>query len=112
MPQPGPYVHISDSDVKQAKLFYKCSGVKPATNKPPVPQTTAEPTRTPPPVTKCEVIEEKVEGGGGSGATCEDRSQHCVAWAARGECTRNPGYMKPNCCRSCNSGGKYFEPRF
>jgi len=32
---------------------------------------------------------------------CLDQNQHCKSWAARGECTRNPGYMTTKCCKSC-----------
>ena len=33
---------------------------------------------------------------------CQDNNASCSAWAAGGECTRNPGYMIPNCALSCN----------
>ncbi len=36
---------------------------------------------------------------------CTDRNTHCAAWAKRGECSANPGYMLSNCCASCGSGG-------
>merc|ERR1719272_686561 len=35
------------------------------------------------------------------GATCVDNNGSCPGWAAGGECTRNPGYMIPNCKKSC-----------
>ncbi len=35
------------------------------------------------------------------GATCRNKDIDCEAWARRGECTRNPYYMRPNCCASC-----------
>jgi len=40
-------------------------------------------------------------GGGGGGGGCEDLDEHCRYWAERGECHRNPDWMKENCCKSC-----------
>lgn len=39
---------------------------------------------------------------------CVDSDPQCSAWAARGECDRNPSYMKVNCKKACNvcSGSK------
>jgi len=34
--------------------------------------------------------------------TCADNNSYCSAWAAQGECSNNPGYMLPNCRKSCN----------
>jgi hypothetical protein len=34
-----------------------------------------------------------------------DKNPDCAAWSARGECEKNPGYMKPNCQVSCNCCG-------
>ena len=34
--------------------------------------------------------------------TCEDGNGSCEAWAAAGECERNPAFMVTNCARSCN----------
>lgn len=34
-------------------------------------------------------------------AGCEDSSVDCAAWAAAGECRRNPAYMHSHCLRSC-----------
>jgi len=50
-------------------------------------------------------------GGGGKTKTpqppqpgnCVDKNSSCASWASRGECTKNPGYMKPNCCKSCSA---------
>lgn len=39
---------------------------------------------------------------------CEDESEHCAAWAAAGECSRNPSYMHAACraaCALCGGGG-------
>jgi hypothetical protein len=36
------------------------------------------------------------------GSSCVDSNGSCPAWAAAGECNRNPGYMIPNCKKSCN----------
>ena len=40
-------------------------------------------------------------------AVAADRNQHCRAWAAAGECTKNRGYMKDHCASSCVP----YEPR-
>lgn len=32
---------------------------------------------------------------------CADKKSQCAVWAKRGECTKNPRYMLPNCRRSC-----------
>ncbi|XP_071845082.1 zinc metalloproteinase nas-15-like [Apostichopus japonicus] len=32
---------------------------------------------------------------------CEETHPNCSAWAARGECSRNPAWMLPNCPVSC-----------
>jgi len=34
-------------------------------------------------------------------APCADESEYCAAWAASGECTKNPGYMTHSCTASC-----------
>ena len=34
--------------------------------------------------------------------SCEDGNGSCEAWAAAGECERNPAFMVTNCARSCN----------
>ncbi|CAL4128348.1 unnamed protein product, partial [Meganyctiphanes norvegica] len=36
---------------------------------------------------------------------CIDKESSCKAWAATGECGKNPAYMKTNCQLSCNSCG-------
>lgn len=33
--------------------------------------------------------------------TCSNNNKHCDTWAANGECTKNPGYMKTNCAKAC-----------
>jgi len=33
---------------------------------------------------------------------CEDKSEHCTAWAAQNECEANPGYMHTMCQKSCS----------
>lgn len=41
-------------------------------------------------------------------AGCADQSEYCGAWAATGECEKNPGYMKMNCrlaCKLCSPPG-------
>jgi hypothetical protein len=45
---------------------------------------------------------------------CKDRYPVCVHEAARGECTRNPGWMIVNCCKSCDEKegyGKYLDSK-
>lgn len=32
---------------------------------------------------------------------CVDRNRYCQHWASQGHCYANPGYMGPNCKRSC-----------
>ena len=34
--------------------------------------------------------------------SCDDGNGSCEAWAAAGECERNPAFMVTNCARSCN----------
>jgi len=34
-------------------------------------------------------------------ANCKDLNKHCDSWAKAGECKKNPGYMKKNCCKAC-----------
>ena len=41
--------------------------------------------------------------GGGGGGTCTDQNANCSAWAARGECDKNPNYMLVYCCASCKA---------
>ena len=40
---------------------------------------------------------------------CKDRYPVCAHEAARGECTRNPGWMIVHCCRSCDEKEGYGE---
>ena len=35
-----------------------------------------------------------------------DEREECAAWAARGECDANPGYMRASCKRSCAGVGR------
>ena len=35
------------------------------------------------------------------GEANEDQVEECSGWAAAGECTKNPNYMKANCAASC-----------
>ena len=87
---------MSDLDVKQAKLFYKCGNTKPVN------------TRQPP-VTRC--VTETRDVVVRNNANCRDSNTNCRSWASRGECNRNPAYMKVNCCASCN-GEELFEQLF
>ena len=34
---------------------------------------------------------------------CRDQESHCTAWAERGECKINPGYMSVVCARACRT---------
>lgn len=38
---------------------------------------------------------------GVSQPVCYDYNNYCADWARKGECQRNPAYMKPNCKKSC-----------
>jgi len=40
-------------------------------------------------------------GTSGNSANCVDKSQYCNYWARNGQCTSNPGYMRPNCRKAC-----------
>jgi hypothetical protein len=46
----------------------------------------------------------------GGGGTCQDTNNYCSYWASIGECSRNPGYMLPNCCASCSAGVRLVAP--
>lgn len=43
--------------------------------------------------------EERVRAG-----DCINTETACADWAAKGECTRNAGYMLPACCAACSGG--------
>ena len=36
---------------------------------------------------------------------CTDSSEGCANWAAAGECSKNPGFMRSSCGRSCDACG-------
>lgn len=36
-------------------------------------------------------------------AECKDQQATCAQWAHAGECTNNPGFMRPNCPKSCDA---------
>jgi hypothetical protein len=42
-------------------------------------------------------------GGGGGNEDCTDSNESCSMWAKYGHCKKNPGYMLPNCKKSCDS---------
>jgi len=45
---------------------------------------------------------------------CKDKNPECTAWADRGECDVNPGYMKFSCaisCRTCEEATEPYEQR-
>ncbi|XP_066973579.1 hatching enzyme 1.2-like [Macrobrachium rosenbergii] len=73
---------FSDLDVKGLNLLYKCSGVTPVTTST---TTTARPTPKP--------------------VDCVDLNTFCPSWASEGQCKSNPGYMRVNCKKSCNTCG-------
>ena len=64
---------FSQSDIDQVNKLYKCK-VKNAV----LPTTST-------------IVEQ----------SCKDKNAHCKYWAEKGECERSAGYMKPNCCESC-----------
>merc|ERR1719223_1714839 len=35
-------------------------------------------------------------------AECTNKNDSCSLWAGQGECTKNPTYMKTNCCDACS----------
>ena len=42
------------------------------------------------------LFEDDDEAGG-----CNDKHEHCADWAAKGECSANPGFMLSSCAKSC-----------
>ena len=34
---------------------------------------------------------------------CRDQNENCAMWAKADECTANPGFMRPNCPKSCDA---------
>lgn len=43
--------------------------------------------------------------GGGMGGACSDSNQLCNFWAVAGECLKNSGWMRQNCCQACRNFG-------
>lgn len=41
--------------------------------------------------------------------SCLDRNRYCEYWARIGECTKNPRYMIPFCCKSCKGAEKIAD---
>ena len=39
----------------------------------------------------------------GMAEACRDSTDECAGWAASGECTSNPQYMRANCAASCGT---------
>lgn len=79
---------FSTNDVEKINRLYKCGGGPKPTTTPPTATTP-----TPP-------------------GTCKDFHRHCSYWAKRGECTKNPAWMKANCkisCNECSKFQKYFR---
>ena len=50
-----------------------------------------------------EQIKKKQNSPKSSEDKLEDKNKNCQSWASSGECTKNPGYMLPNCAKSCHS---------
>ena len=44
-----------------------------------------------------------------SACACKDKNKDCKAWAADGECCKNPDYMLENCPESCSQCGEINE---
>ena len=40
-------------------------------------------------------------GPAAAAGACVDKNDGCEDWAANGECEKNPGYMRPECAKSC-----------
>ncbi|CAL8073466.1 unnamed protein product [Orchesella dallaii] len=76
---------FSTVDVEKVNRLYKCGspGARPTTT-------------TPSPTTE-------------SSTKCQDNHRHCAYWSKRGECTRNPAWMKANCRSSCGQCNKPCE---
>ena len=68
---------------------------------------TEEATPAPTPESTADLTEESTEESTAEpestpDPSCEDGFGNCEAWAAAGECERNPAFMVTNCARSCN----------
>uniref|UniRef100_A0A7S2NR53 Peptidylprolyl isomerase n=1 Tax=Haptolina brevifila TaxID=156173 RepID=A0A7S2NR53_9EUKA len=42
---------------------------------------------------------------------CVDEHTTCATWSASGECSKNPGFMKTACAKSCNTCPKPIDPK-
>ena len=47
--------------------------------------------------------EEREEREEREGTELVDKNESCRSWALNGECNTNPGYMLPNCAKSCHN---------
>lgn len=56
-----------------------------------------------------EVARLRAARGGADGKGCADTSPSCKAWAATGECAKNPAYMLVSCPRACGQCTKKEE---
>ncbi|BHF60788.1 hypothetical protein SprV_0100375400 [Sparganum proliferum] len=55
-----------------------------------------------------QILYDSTDEAADESATCEDTyvsPKDCIAWAARGECQKNPIWMSANCAKSCGKCG-------
>jgi hypothetical protein len=78
----------------------------PQPTQPPVqPVTYPQPTQPPMPVQPKPSYPQPVVPAQPSPGGCTDNSPHCGYWGGKGDCEKNPFWMKVNCEKTCNSCG-------
>ena len=82
-PPPPPPSQPDESEPSSASEFLADSPPLPPPPMPPALPDESEPPLEPPP------------------AECNDSNPTCKNWAAKGECAKNPFFMRKNCCWSC-----------
>ncbi|EOD30983.1 hypothetical protein EMIHUDRAFT_99258 [Emiliania huxleyi CCMP1516] len=82
-PPPPPPSQPDESEPSSASEFLADSPPLPPPPMPPALPDESEPPLEPPP------------------AECNDSNPACKIWAAKGECAKNPFFMRKNCCWSC-----------
>jgi len=95
---------MADASKKEEEAMEKYAASVPASDA--NPKVLVRETKPPPPTggdgrTDFEKYGRKIQ------PECADRNsaEECTAWAAEGECAKNPGFMRAHCRRSCNLCG-------
>jgi hypothetical protein len=72
--------------------------------------TKVQPVAEPAPAAEETAVDAKSAAAAAPEASADPRDGHpdCAAWAANGECARNPGFMLSSCALSC--AGQPFQP--